>query len=290
MRTEYAHPGAGCNEIALRKLIVSGGRIARKMDGEAANGSLCNGVMVSPRGFEPMGEVLNRDGTAGAPDDESDGGSTESSSYIKNIFHEAPNEIVLFRLGCAEVAFAFDGRAGVFSGEGGTATLNGMDSVRFGRALGVGARAAAKSLVTAVDAATTPNPRPVEKPSVPAAQLATSRPTTARAASQQVTRTAAQAKRATEGVARGGKRFGEAVWSPFVRLSGVLWLEFTGVFFGIFAVYALSGAWKLRGHLHEKAGEHDAHVHFLMAAIMGIVFAYFCISSFSRAKRRERAR
>src|SRR5271168_4121349 len=39
-----------------------------------------------------------------------------------------------------------------------TATLWGMDSVRFGRALGVGARAAAKTLVTAVDAATAPNP------------------------------------------------------------------------------------------------------------------------------------
>ena len=33
-----------------------------------------------------------------------------------------------------------------------------MDSVRFGRALGIGARAAAKTLVTAVDAATSPNP------------------------------------------------------------------------------------------------------------------------------------
>jgi len=105
-----------------------------------------------------------------------------------------------------------------------------------------------------------------------------------------VVRTAEQARRATEGVARGGKRFGEAVWKPFVRLSGVLWLEFTGVFFGIFAVYALSGAWKLREHLHEKAGNHDAHVHFLMAAIMGTVFAYFCVSSFLRARRRERTR
>jgi hypothetical protein len=91
-------------------------------------------------------------------------------------------------------------------------------------------------------------------------------------------------------MARGGKRFGEAVWSPFVRLSGVLWLEFTGVFFGIFALYALSGAWKLREHLHEKPGSHDAHVHFLMAAIMGVVFTYFCVSSFLRARRRERAR
>jgi undecaprenyl pyrophosphate phosphatase UppP len=105
-----------------------------------------------------------------------------------------------------------------------------------------------------------------------------------------VTRTATQAKRTTEGVARGGKRFGEAVWRPFVRLSGVLWLEFTGVFFGIFAMYAASGAWKLRGELRETAANHDAHVHFLIAAVMAIVFTYFCVSSFLRAQRKGRAR
>lgn len=75
-----------------------------------------------------------------------------------------------------------------------------------------------------------------------------------------------------------------------MRLSGVLWLEFTGVFFGIFGLYALSGAWKLRENMHEKPGAHDAHIHFLMAAVMGVVFTYFCVSSFLRARRRERAR
>lgn len=171
-----------------------------------------------------------------------------------------------------------------------------MDSVRFGRALGVGARAAAKSLVTAVDAATTPNPsagnsRPAASNNQPRQANNPQRAASPRAAvSEQVTRTAAQAKRTTEGVARGGRRFGDAVWSPFVRLSGVLWLEFTGVFFGIFALYAASGAWKLRGEIVETAGHHDGHVHFLLAAGMAAVFTYFCISSFLRARRRERTR
>lgn len=168
-----------------------------------------------------------------------------------------------------------------------------MDSVRLGRALGVGARAAAKTLVTAVDAATSPNPSTGQTPSTsqrPSQRSSTSaRPSMAQAA-QQVTRTAAQAKRTTEGVARGGKKFGESVWRPFVRLSGVLWLEFTGVFFGIFALYAGSGAWKLRGDLRETAGNHDAHMHFLMATVMAAVFGYFCVSSFLRARRKERAR
>ncbi len=106
----------------------------------------------------------------------------------------------------------------------------------------------------------------------------------------QVTSSVAQAKRTTAGVAQGGKKFGEAVWRPFVRLSGVLWLEFTGVFFGIFALYAGTGAWKLRGELHETATNHDAHMHFLMSAVMAVIFTYFCMSSFVRANRREKSR
>lgn len=168
-----------------------------------------------------------------------------------------------------------------------------MDSVRFGRALGFGARAAAKTLVTAVDAATTPNPsaKSSSQPTIgPASSVQASTPPAGARTAQQVTRTVEQARRTTEGVARGGKRFGEAVWRPFVRLSGVLWLEFTGVFFGIFALYAGSGAWKLRGEIHETATNHDAHIHFLMAAIMAVVFTYFCVSSFLRASRKGRAR
>lgn len=102
-------------------------------------------------------------------------------------------------------------------------------------------------------------------------------------------RAASQAQQATAGVAQGGKRFGEAVWRPFVRLSGVLWLEFTGVFFGIFALYAAGGAWKLRGDWHETPANHDAHLHLLMAVGMALLFGYFCVSSFVRAVRKGRA-
>ena len=75
-----------------------------------------------------------------------------------------------------------------------------------------------------------------------------------------------------------------------MKLSGVLWLEFTGVFFGIFALYAGGGAWKLRGDWHETAANHDAHMHLLMAAGMALLFGYFCVSSFVRAVRKGRAR
>ncbi|WP_035349542.1 hypothetical protein [Edaphobacter aggregans] len=161
-----------------------------------------------------------------------------------------------------------------------------MDSVRFGRALGVGARAAAKTLLTAVDAAASPNPS-AQKPNTGASSRPAAQSGSA-AVAQQVVRTAAQARQATAGVAQGGKRFGEAVWRPLVKLSGVLWLEFTGVFFGIFAAYAGGGAWKLRAEWRETATNHDMHMHFLMAAGMALLFGYFCVTSFVRAGRRGR--
>ena len=175
-----------------------------------------------------------------------------------------------------------------FAEEGQTATLLHMDSVRFGRALGVGARAAAKTLVTAVDAATSPNPSGKTTASASARPEAQVSPTAA--ATQQVAKAATQALQTTEGLARGSKQLGDAVWRPFVKLSGVLWLEFTGVFFGIFAAFAASGAWKLRGELHETATNHDLHMRLLLAAGMALLFGYFCVSSFVKAARRGRGR
>ena len=88
-------------------------------------------------------------------------------------------------------------------------------------------------------------------------------------------------------LAEGGRRFGHAIWSPVTRLSSVLWLEFTGVFFGLFALSAGIGAWKLRSALHLPASD-PAHTHFLLALGISLVFAYFCVSSFLRASRRGR--
>lgn len=183
---------------------------------------------------------------------------------------------------------AFDGW--IFRGRWPSGYTSRMDSVRFGRALGVGARAAAKTLLTAADAAASPNPsakKPTaeasSKPTAPRTPVAVS---SAAAAVEQVARTAAQARQVTTGVTQGGRRLGDSVWRPFVKLSGVLWLEFTGVFFGIFAAYAVSGAWKLRAEWRETPANHDMHMHFLMATGMALLFGYFCLSSFMRASRR----
>jgi hypothetical protein len=178
-----------------------------------------------------------------------------------------------------------------------------MDSVRFGRALGIGARSAAKALAGAVDAATDPNParhraavqrsvppasppiRPASAPNCPAPTdpIAAAAQSAAKAAAS----AARQADSARKGLARGGKRFGESVWGPFARLSSVLWLEITGSFFAIFALFAASAVWTHRADLIPASHpSRDARLHLLVFLAMALVFAYFSISSFVRAYRK----
>jgi hypothetical protein len=177
-----------------------------------------------------------------------------------------------------------------------------MDAVRFGRALGFGARSAAKTLVTAVDAATSENPsskgaKPAASQRAPASEArelavapATRMPTIERptpSASRSTIRTKPKKRVGTRGLRQGTKRFGEAVWRPFVRLSGVLGLEVAGVFFGIFALFALGTVWHLRGDWHRTSAGHQQ---LIWGLVMLAVFGYFCVSSFVRARRRERGR
>lgn len=172
-----------------------------------------------------------------------------------------------------------------------------MDSVRFGRALGIGARAAAKTLVTAVDAATAPNPsagaaKPGQRstPSAAPTQGEQRAQTSGARVGQQAAHKAAQARQTGQGLVRGSRQFGEAVWKPFVKLSGVLGLELAGVFFGLFALFSAGWAWKLRGDWHETATNHDAHARFLVCVLMAAVFTYFLVSSFVKANRRGHGR
>ncbi len=181
-----------------------------------------------------------------------------------------------------------------------------MDTVRFGRALGLGARQAAKTVVRAVDAARAENP---SKPTPPAAAVpgpaslapastsasaalgavAPDIPERLRRASSQprcATQTATQARGIQEGISR----FKASAVEPVVRLSGVLWLEVTGVFFGIFALSTAIAIWRLRAEWRPALAHPAAHVSLLGAATIFVLFAYFSISSFVRARRRQRRR
>lgn len=186
-----------------------------------------------------------------------------------------------------------------------------MDTVKLGRVLGFGARQAMKTLVTAVDAATAENPSSRSTNAGPGSgtqevrrasgvvpkttgtgNYATRTPpdTPARKAAHATAKTVGQVREVNQGLRRGGKRFGEAVWGPFVRLSGVLWLEVSGVFFGIFALMALGYLWKLRGAWHSGAANASTNRSMLGAVIMLALFGYFSVSSFVRARQRERRR
>jgi hypothetical protein len=151
-----------------------------------------------------------------------------------------------------------------------------MDRVRFGRALGYGARHAAKSLMKAADAATAPNPaRPGEQPArapTPAARVA--------AGVVQTQKTVATTKTQA-------RALGRSVWSPLATFSSVVWLQVTGVFFTLLALFLSQGLWKHRALARQPLGSHATGMFYVQGAAF-VVFAYFAISNFVRAHLRER--
>jgi|SRR5579875_1102107 len=136
-----------------------------------------------------------------------------------------------------------------------------MESNRVGRTIGVGVRVASGMLRGR------------------AAQ-------TARIVRQEAPAHAARGIRAASGARRGAKRFGESIWGPFVHASGVLWLEITGVFFGIFSLFFIQGAWRIHDAWHSG----PRHQRFLLYSAVAILFLYFSLSSFYRASRKQRKR
>ena len=166
-----------------------------------------------------------------------------------------------------------------------TDTLGDMDRVRFGRALGVGARAAAKSLMSAAEAAAAPTPNPAtladRQTPPPSPRPAAYRPPASRVPVSRVPLPTAKAVKAHAGDLK------RSVWSPFARFSSVLWLEVTGTFFAIFALIAGQQVWKSHSALRLSPAAPEAQRLYVYALLFAI-FAYFTISSFIRANRRQR--
>lgn len=152
-----------------------------------------------------------------------------------------------------------------------TVRLWDMDKVRFGRALGMGARQGAKALMKAADAATTPDPRATRKAGA--------------AVRGKMIETAGQAKATSAGVKEGGRRFGAAVWKPMVTASSVLWLEVTGVLFGMFALVTGTWTWS---HRYDLAAGGVLRQHEWIGVGLFSLFVYFTVSSYTRAAKRGR--
>jgi hypothetical protein len=167
-----------------------------------------------------------------------------------------------------------------------------MDSVRFGRVLGIGTRLAAKTVANAVDAAMAPDPSSSQTQGTPtstsnaASAVSVKTQSAAATTARTVEQARTQVRQTQQGLTEGGKRIGGTVR----RLSGVLWLEFTGVFFGLFAFSAATAAWKLRPAWRDTPDNHVDHLHLLFAILMTVVFGYFCVTSFLRARSKSRAR
>jgi hypothetical protein len=148
-----------------------------------------------------------------------------------------------------------------------------MDRVKFGRALGYGARHAAKTVAQAAEAASAPNPR--AKASV------ASRPGGAE------TRRSAESRGIpdAQAVRAAGRQAKSSLVAPVVRFSSVIWLQVTGVFFALIAFTMGAAAWRARASLHSTAGPHGAMKLYVYAAFSAL-FIYFTVSSFVRAARK----
>jgi len=145
-----------------------------------------------------------------------------------------------------------------------------MDRVKFGRALGYGARHAAKTLAQAAEAASTPNP------------------TASKPLSRPVERRTSAGPRGipdVQTIRAAGKQAKSSLVTPIVRFSSVVWLQVTGVFFALVAFTMGMAAWKARAGWHSAANSHGSIKLFAYLAVCAL-FTYFSISSFVRSARR----
>lgn len=85
-------------------------------------------------------------------------------------------------------------------------------------------------------------------------------------------------------IAEGGRQFGRSFWRPFAHASGVLWLEVTGLFFALFALFFAQNAYRLR-HFYKSGPQHQF---FLMYAAFTAIFVYFTFTSFYKARKKEK--
>jgi hypothetical protein len=148
-----------------------------------------------------------------------------------------------------------------------------MGSNTFARKLGIGVRVASQIL------------REHSRTALENSSSAAT-PAAASAAESRVQRPARPAVQARN-VGRATKRFGEAVWGPFVHVGSVLWLEVTGLFFGIFALFFAQNVYRLR---HATTTTAPGHIKLLIYSALTVVFLYFTCTSFYRARRRSRAK
>ena len=147
-----------------------------------------------------------------------------------------------------------------------------MEPKKVGRTLGIGVRVASNMLRQRVEQAAAAHPGPVEAGNgrppapprpAPVKPSLSSRATTAK---------------------RGAKAFGQALLGPFTHAGSILWLEITGLFFALFALFFVQSVYRVRTAWRQG----PEHTHLLLYVFLAAVFVWFSFSSFSRAYRKSK--
>ena len=71
---------------------------------------------------------------------------------------------------------------------------------------------------------------------------------------------------------------------PFTHAGSVLWLEISGLFFALFALFFVQSVYRVRTAWRQG----PEHSHLLLYIFLAGVFVWFSISSFSRAYRKSK--
>jgi hypothetical protein len=144
-----------------------------------------------------------------------------------------------------------------------------MEPKKVGRTLGIGVRVASNMVRERVERAAAANSAPVE-----AGKAGPAAPPLPRASIKIDSKVA--------GAKRGAKAFGQAILGPFTHAGSILWMEITGLFFALFAVFFVQNVYRVRGSWRHG----PEHVHLLLYIALAVGFAWFSVSSFTRAYRK----
>jgi hypothetical protein len=169
-----------------------------------------------------------------------------------------------------------------------------MEPKKVGRALGIGVRVASNMVRQRVAQAGEAPSAPITKEIASPAPFSTTNgrtaaPRTAPGATSGSVPAASAQKSPSFGVRagtakRGLKAFGQAFLGPFTHAGSILWLEITGMFFGLFALFFVQSVYRVR-----TAWRHGPdHTHLLLYVLLAAGFGWFSISSFTRAYRKSK--
>ena len=140
-----------------------------------------------------------------------------------------------------------------------------------GRTLGIGVRVASNMLRERVEKASAAHSAPAE--------AGIGRP----AAPPQI-RAGIKLDSKVAGAKRGAKAFGQAFLGPFTHAGSILWLEITGLFFALFALFFVQAVYRVRTSWLRG----PEHAHLLLYIVLAVGFAWFSFSSFLRAYRKSK--